>query len=119
MPTVKNGGTGSMTVAGTTVPAGFDAWLANGGGDYISPAFNTQNISFGGYDLPDGMWHGSNENYTTAVVGNVSIAWIRHVVAQDPTRPFFAYVAPKAAHEPVHCSRLYFVSHFLPFDCSI
>jgi hypothetical protein len=33
-------------------------------------------------------------------VGNVSIAWIRHVVAEDASRPFFAYIAPKAAHEP-------------------
>ena len=35
-----------------------------------------------------------------ALVGNVSSAWIRKVVAEDPSRPFFAYIAPKAAHEP-------------------
>ena len=46
------------------------------------------------------QWHGTPDNYTTAVVGNLSIAWIRKVVAESRDRPFFAYVAPKAAHEP-------------------
>lgn len=107
MPSPQTGGPGAVTAAGTTVPAGFDAWLGNGGGDYIAPAFNTQNISFSGIHLADGMWHGTEDNYTTAVVGNVSIAWIRHVVAENPDRPFFAYVAPKAAHEPVGFLPLY------------
>ena len=39
-------------------------------------------------------------NYTTSVVGNVSVAWITKVVGESKTTPFFAYVAPKAAHEP-------------------
>lgn len=76
------------------VPAGFDAWLGNGGGSYIAPSFNTKNID----GLPDGHWKGTEHNYTTAVVGNISIAWIRKVAAQD--KPFFAYIAPKACHEP-------------------
>jgi hypothetical protein len=67
-----------------TVPPGFDAWLANGGGNYIAPAFMTQNID----GLPDGNWHGTAENYSTAVIGNTSIAWIRKVLAEDPNRPF-------------------------------
>jgi len=100
MPSPTTGGPGAVTIAGTTVPAGFDAWLGNGGGDYISPSFNAQNITFGDFGIANGMWHGTEDNYTTSVVGNVSIAWIRHVVAENPDRPFFAYVAPKAAHEP-------------------
>jgi N-acetylglucosamine-6-sulfatase len=100
MPTKDTVGNGSQVSKGTYVPAGFDAWLGNGGGNYIAPAFNTQNISFGGYDLPDGLWHGTKDNYSTSVIGNISIAWIKHVVAEDPSRPFFAYIAPKAAHEP-------------------
>jgi len=76
------------------VPPGFDAWLANGGGNYISPEFMTQNID----GLPDGSWKGTTENYTTAVVGNTSIAWIKKVAGQG--KPFVAYIAPKAAHEP-------------------
>ena len=49
-----------------------------------------------------GCFQASNEpgNYTTAVIGNASVAWIEKVVAEDRNRPFFAYIAPKAAHEP-------------------
>lgn len=77
-------------------PEGFDAWLANDGGDYIAPTFQTKNID----GLPDGHVQFSNDpsNYSTAVIGNASIAWIRKVARQG--RPFFAYIAPKAAHEP-------------------
>lgn len=75
-------------------PPGWDAWLANDGGTYIAPTFQTKNIA----GLPDGGWKGNSSDYTTAVVGNASIAWIRSVAKGD--KPFFAYVAPKAAHEP-------------------
>ena len=78
------------------VPPGYDAWLANGGGDYIAPEFATSNLGF--VDIPDGTWKGTSDNYTTAVVGNVSMAWIRKMVHEET--PFFAYIAPKAAHEP-------------------
>eukprot|EP00966_Prymnesium_polylepis_P159344 3682627-Prymnesium_polylepis.1 len=77
---------------------GFGAWMANGGGDYISPEFGTKNLAFAG--IKDGSVHLGKDNYTTAVVGNVSNQWIRHVVASEPENPFFAYIAPKAAHEP-------------------
>jgi arylsulfatase A-like enzyme len=76
--------------------------LANGGGDYLSPSFSVWNVD----GLPNSTypaathWQGTADNYTTAVVGNLSIAWIQKVVQEDPSRPFFAYVAPKAAHEP-------------------
>ena len=50
--------------------AGFDAWLANGGGDYIAPEFSTHNAGPG---IPDGHWQGTEDNYTTAVVGNLSM----------------------------------------------
>jgi len=76
------------------VPPGFDAWLANGGGTYLAPAFHTKNID----GLPDGKWKGTADNYSTAVIGNVSIAWIKKVANQG--KPFLAYIAPKAAHEP-------------------
>jgi len=76
------------------VPPGFDAWLANGGGSYLSPGFQTKNID----GLPDGHWKGTADNYSTAVIGNVSIAWIKKVANQG--KPFLAYIAPKAAHEP-------------------
>ena len=50
--------------------------------------------------LTDGGWRGSSANYSTSVMGNVSAAWIRKVVAEDPDRPFYAHIGPKAPHEP-------------------
>lgn len=85
-----------QNVVPNEVPEGFDSWLANGGGTYLAPTFAVKNV----VGLTDGHWHGGTDNYTTAVVGNATINWIRKVVGEDPTRPFFAYVAPKAAHEP-------------------
>lgn len=79
-------------------PPGFDAWLANGGGDYIAPRFGAKNLSFAG--IPDGMVNFGVDDYTTSVVGNISLAWIKTVVQSDASPPFFAYIAPKAAHEP-------------------
>lgn len=89
------------------VPIGFDAWMANGGGDYYSPAFSTYNVD----GLPNGHWKGTPENYTTSVVGNMSIHFIRKSVAAK--KPFFAYVAPKAAHEPFNPAPWY-LDHWDP-----
>lgn len=36
-------------------------------------------------------------NYSTSAIGNATIRWIESVAGK---KPFFAYVAPKAAHEP-------------------
>ena len=79
-------------------PTGYDAWLANPGGDYIAPEFDTYGIEDLGF--PDGEFDGNSSDYSTAVIGNVSVAWIRKTVTENPDTPFFAYVAPKAAHEP-------------------
>lgn len=77
-------------------PPGIDAWLANGGGNYIAPAFNTAGIAEFGF--PDGKWQGTVNDYTTSVVGNLTVAWIKKVAPLG--EPWFAYAAPKAAHEP-------------------
>ena len=69
------------------VPMGFDAWMANGGGDYIAPAFSTANVP----GMPDGRWRGTVSDYTTAVVGNKSIEWIREKAKAQV--PFLAYSA--------------------------
>jgi len=87
----------------TVPPAGVDAWLANGGGAYTRPEFGASGLApFSGID--DGMVRFPTKDittaYTTAVVGNMTLQWIRHIVGKAPHRPFFAYVAPKAAHEP-------------------
>ena len=83
------------------VPEGFDAWLANGGGDYFGPAWVTKNAGVG---IPNVSYKFPLVNYTTSVVGNLSIAYIRKIVGSAEAGaahpPFFAYVAPKAAHEP-------------------
>ena len=64
-----------------------------------SPSINNFNFST---DRLYGCFKGSNDpsNYSTAVIGNASIAFIRNAVQRHPKRPFFAYIAPKAAHEP-------------------
>ena len=76
-------------------PEGFDAWFANGGGDYLSPRFTARNLEHLGLD---GVWQGTENDYSTSVIGNVSVAWIDSV-AKGP-KPFMAYIGVKAAHEP-------------------
>ena len=104
--------TNSWTGQWGRAPIGFDAWLANGGGDYMSPFFGVKGLkAFTGVDDCNRcQWKG---NYTTAVVGNVSNAWIRHLHTTAPSTPFFAYVAPKAAHEPFNPAPWY-VDHWDP-----
>lgn len=65
-------------------PKGWDVFMANDGGSYFHPKF-----------ARDDHWAKGGDNYTTSVVGNATVDWVKSVQA-----PFFAYVAPKAAHEP-------------------
>lgn len=82
-----------------TPPIGIDAYMTNGGGTYTSPQFDTTGVSdLGPYYMKDGGWQGKRSDYTTAVVGNTSISWLEKVA--KGTKPFFAYIAPKACHEP-------------------
>ena len=78
-------------------PAGFSAWMANGGGDYFNPTFHTSGLGFAG--IHDGVWQAVG-GYTTSVVGNVSAKFLEHMLAQPAPGPFFAFIWPKAAHEP-------------------
>lgn len=80
-------------------PEGIDAYMTNGGGQYFGPEFDTKGVSdLAPYHMKDGTWKGTAQDYTTAVVGNMSMSWIKKV-AKGP-QPFMAYIAPKAAHEP-------------------
>ena len=87
-----------------TLQPGFEAWFANGGGTYYNPSFAAQNI----FGLPDGPFKASASsrygNYSTALIGNYSINWIKKVATEmksgKDTRPFMAYIAPKACHDP-------------------
>jgi hypothetical protein len=49
--------------------------------------------------MPDGSFQGNKSVYSTSIIGNVSLAWIRKV-ATSSSAPFMAYIAPKAAHDP-------------------
>ena len=82
------------------VPAGWSAWYANGGGSYIASGFATSGLKEAA-GIEDGAIQLDNSpaNYSTSAIGNVSMAWIRHTVKMNKG-PFFAYIAPKAAHEP-------------------
>ena len=100
------------------VPSGFDAWLSNGGGTYMAPKFQFKNVhglipglesnsrlgcgwsSENARDPAHGCWQTPPGSYSTAVIGNASVAWIKRVIQQNPAQPFFAYIAYKAAHDP-------------------
>ena len=81
--------------SGEPIPRAFDTFFGNGGGEYLAPSFAVKNVA----GLPDGTYDGADDEYTTALVGNRSVAWIRAVVAAAK-EPFLAYVAPKACHDP-------------------
>lgn len=72
-------------------PAGVDRWLVNGGGEYLNPSF-----SFDGTSVHFNNCTGPC--YSTAVIGNASLDWIRAVRRSAEPKPFFAYVAVKAPH---------------------
>jgi N-acetylglucosamine-6-sulfatase len=91
--------------SGEPIPEAFDAWLANGGGQYFEPSFSVKNID----GLPDGTFDGTAKDYTTAVVGNYSVAWIKKVAKAG--KPFLAYIAPKACHDPFDPAEWYKVWH--------
>lgn len=67
-------------------PKGWNTFMGNDGGSYLNPKFQLCG------DVPVVS---AGANYTTAVVGNASISWIKQAGS-----PFFAYIAPKAIHEP-------------------
>ena len=72
------------------VPEGFDAWMANGGGDYIAPSFATSNVP----GLPNGHWKGTSDNYTTSSVGNkVALSLLTRTLL-DPQLPILPRSPP-------------------------
>lgn len=75
---------------------GFDAWYANGGGTYYSPSFAVQNID----GLPDGIKKYGHDDYSTALIGNYSVAWMKKVANDRSGLPWMAYIGTKACHDP-------------------
>ena len=92
-------------------PPGFDCdtcyWFANGGGSDGEPGgyLNATFADFKGGKPVDGAkgtykgnTNGEYAGYTTSIIGNKSIEWVREV-AGGP-KPFVVVVAPKAPHVP-------------------
>eukprot|EP00040_Diaphanoeca_grandis_P025358 m.140397 g.140397 ORF g.140397 m.140397 type:complete len:525 (+) comp30110_c0_seq1:131-1705(+) len=83
-------------------PPGFDCpdcyWFANGGGSdsepggYLNATFNDQKSTY------KGNTNGEFAGYTTSIIANKSMTWVRKVAALG--KPFFVQVAPKAPHVP-------------------
>ena len=85
----------------TDAPPGVDRWMVNGGGDYLNPQFVFASRGVPGTTVTFNNCTGPC--YSTAVIGNATVAWIRAVRASGTNStiippPFFAYVAVKAPH---------------------
>jgi N-acetylglucosamine-6-sulfatase len=75
------------------VPEGFDEYYA-----MCNPAFYNEKWATNDGVIKTGT---KPEEYTTSLVGNKTIDWLKKVVGTGPTHPpFFAYVAPHAPHLP-------------------
>ena len=92
-----------------SAPPGVDRWFVNGGGDYMHPSFSVANVNETGATVQFNNCSHTTDNfnygscYSTSVIGNQTMAWIRrHVTSSNtsksPTLPFFAFVAVKAPH---------------------
>lgn len=89
-----------MNACPSKPPPGFDCpdcyWFANGGGKdgepggYLNATFHDQNGSY------TANTNGEFAGYTTSVIANKSITWVKKVAATG--KPFFVQVAPKAPH---------------------
>ena len=79
-------------------PLGIDAYMTNGGGTYYSPQFDTTGVAdLAPHFMKDGGWQGNATEYTTAVVGNTSLSWIKKV-AKVMTQTRHAHAARTFAH---------------------
>ena len=78
-------------------PQGVDRWLVNGGGEDLDPTFSFASAGTAGETVK--FDNCSGPCYSTAVIGNATLDWIRAVRgASETPPPFFAYVAVKAPH---------------------
>ena len=85
-------------------PIGFaDAFTAPTAGEWHHIAVSKigSEVFFYFDGLPDGQFKADASskfgNYTTALVGNYSIEWIRKMATDGSGRPFFAYIAQLAS----------------------
>lgn len=85
----------------TCPPPGVDRWFANGGGDYYNPEFSWASAGTQSSDVQfKNCTYNNGACYSTSVIGNVSLNWIKEVTAQPEAerKPFFAFIAVKAPH---------------------
>ena len=82
------------------VPNGVDEMLINGGGLYLDPSFTfgtrgsgAQTVEFNNCTETTGM-----PCYSTAVIGNASLAWMTRKVHSNPQKPFLNFISVKAPH---------------------
>ena len=98
-----------------TTQLGWTTWFANGGGSYFNTTFSVENVK----GLPDAEELKFEDEsaigaaYSTSLIGNYSIAWIKQQAETNPETPFFAYVGFKASHEPFQPAKWY-KSHWDP-----
>ena len=77
-------------------PPGVDRWLVNNGGAYLNPQFSFASQGTPGVSVT--FDNCSGPCYSTAIIGNATLDWIRAVRRTAAAPPFFAYVAVKAPH---------------------
>ena len=87
-----------LNICPQTAPPGVDVYYANGGDEYYAPTFFVENVP----GLPNGIQKNDNTAYSTALIGNQSVAWIKQVAQENKQTqtPFFAYIGTKAPHDP-------------------
>ncbi len=97
----------------TFMPNGVDEMLINGGGNYLDPSFthgtrrnptvSNATTKERDYHIEDIHFNNCTNStgmpcYSTSVIGNASLVWIRKQVKAPKSKPFFAFVSVKAPH---------------------
>jgi hypothetical protein len=80
-----------LNVCPSKAQPGFDTWFANGGGTYYSPSFAVENNVMG---LKDGMIHYNETDYSTSLIGNQSLGWIRKVLPPPTPSTYSLHLLP-------------------------
>jgi hypothetical protein len=53
----------------SSVPPGIDAYMTNGGGNYLSPQFDTSGVEdLAPFFMANGSWHGNASEYVLSAV---------------------------------------------------
>ncbi|CAB9518863.1 Extracellular sulfatase SULF-1 [Seminavis robusta] len=83
------------------IPNGVDEMLLNGGGAYLDPTFT---VGTRGKGAPKAVhYNNCTEStgmpcYSTAIIGNASLAWMTRHVQSNDDKPFLSLISVKAPH---------------------